>query len=227
MFAPVVARLKSRGVRFRLSEDLQCIRREGPIYHLTTSKGSHLAGAVVSTIPLDTTHQALFEKSSGLVSLDMTTLFISAEWLDPRAGNVLFNFHAQGRWKRATIYSRIYPGPANGREFFNVEATLAPGAPHDPQSSFEDFRAHMTSLGLARGLVLEGHAQLDHCYPLYSCGSKTALQAVLESVSATGVVLAGRQGRFEYLPTSSGVIRRVEDELAAAGMLSVASELAA
>lgn len=227
MFAPIVARLKSRGVRFHFSEDLQRIRREGTIFHLRTNKGSHFAEAVVSTIPLDTTYQALFSESSGLVSLDMTTLFVSADWLDPRAGNVLFNFHGKGRWKRATIYSRVYPALANGREFFNVETTIAPGASHDPQSSFDDFRAHMTRLGLARDLVLEGHARLDHCYPLYSRGSKTALQAALDRVSAAGIVLAGRQGRFEYLPTSSGVIRRVEEELAAAGMLSAASELAA
>lgn len=224
IFAPIVARLRSRGVRFHLAEDLQRIRREGPAYHLRTNKGSHLAEAVISTIPLDTTHRALCGESSGLVSLDMTTLFVSAEWLDPRAGNVLFNFHAQGRWKRATIYSRIYPELAKGREFFNVEATIAPGDSHDPVASFDDFRAHVTRLGLARGLVLEGHAQLDHCYPLYSRGSKAALQRVLNVVSAAGIVLAGRQGRFEYLPTSSGVIRRVEEELATAGMLAVVPE---
>lgn len=227
MFAPILARLKSRGVRFHFAEDLQCIGREGTTYHLRTSKGSHFAEAVVSTIPLDTAYRALFGERSGLVSLDMTTLFISAEWLDPRAGNVLFNFHAEGRWKRATIYSRIYSAAANGREFFNVEATIAPGTSHDPQSSFDDFRAHVTRLGFARGLVLEGHARLDHCYPLYTRGSNAALQAALDRVSAAGIVLAGRQGRFEYLPTSSGVIRRVEEELAAAGMLSAASELAA
>src|SRR3546814_10833158 len=134
-------------LRFHFAEDLQCIGREGTTYHLRTSKGSHFAEAVVSTIPLDTAYRALFGERSGLVSLDMTTLFISAEWLDPRAGNVLFNFHAEGRWKRATIYSRIYSAAANGREFFNVEATIAPGTSHDPQSSFDDFRAHVTRLG--------------------------------------------------------------------------------
>lgn len=227
MFAPIVARLEARGVRFHLGEDLQRIRKDGSIYHLRTSKGLHFSEAVVSTIPLDATHRALFGESSGLVSLDMTTLFVSAEWLDARAGNVLFNFHAQGRWKRATIYSRIYPGPANRREFFNVEATIAPGTSHDPQSSFDDFRAHVTKLGLARGLVLEGHARLDHCYPLYSLGSKATLQAMLDRVSRTGIVLAGRQGRFEYLPTSSGVIRRVEEELAAAGIPAASPDLVA
>lgn len=226
IFNPIAQRLQSRGVRFYLLENVQRIGQDGAIYHVRTDKGSYLADTIVSTIPLEAMHKAAFGKSSGLVSLGMTTLFISAEWLDPRAGNVLFNFHSQGAWKRATIYSRIYSGTTRGREFFTVEATIAPATAHDPQSSFEDFRAHVTRLGLARGLVLEGHDLVDDCYPLYSPGSCTRVQAVRDRVSAFGIVAAGRQGRFEYLPTSSGVIRRVEEELVAAGLLAQ-TELAA
>jgi protoporphyrinogen oxidase len=213
LFGPIAERLMSRGVQFHFLEDLQSIARLAGTYHVRTSKALHIADAVVSTIPLDTVYRASFGEGSGLVSLDMTTLFVSAEWLDPRAGNVLFNFHRRGDWKRATIYSRIYPKAADGREFLSVEATIAPGARHDPRSSFADFRAHVEELGLARGLKLEGHERVADCYPLYSPGSSARLQSVLERVSATGVVLAGRQGRFEYLPTSSKVIRRVAEEL--------------
>ncbi len=98
IFTPIAARLQARGVRFLLREELQRIRRDGSIFHIRTNRGSHCADAVVSTVPLDTVHRAIFGESSSLVSLDMTTLFVSAEWLEPRSGNVLFNFHSQGAW---------------------------------------------------------------------------------------------------------------------------------
>lgn len=227
MFGPVAERLMSRGVRFHFLENLQNIRRIAGTYQVRTGNALHFADAVVSTIPLEAVHRAVFGENCSLVSLDMTTLFVSAEWLDPRCGNVLFNFHGRGRWKRATVYSRIYPQSADGREFLSVEATIAPGSSHNPRSTFRDFCTHMTSLGLARGLRLEGHERVADCYPLYSPGSKAEVQALLDKVSSTGIVLAGRQGRFEYLPTSSGVIRRVEEELNAAGILARKPELAA
>lgn len=226
IFKPIVAHLKSRGVEFRFLESLECIRSQGPAFHVRTSMGSYTADVLVSTVPLESLHQALFGESSGLTSLDMTTLFVSADWLDPRAGNVLFNFHGEGHWKRATVYSRIYPQSLGGREFFTVEATIAAGASYLPEAIFDDFRSHASALGFARGIRLEGHARVGDCYPLYPPGSAARLQTVTDRVSATGVVLAGRQGRFEYLPTSSGVIRRVEEELATAGILARAPEFA-
>lgn len=227
IFTPIVANLKARGVEFRFLERLECIRPQGAAFHVRTTMGSYIADVLVSTVPLESLHQALFGESSDLISLDMTTLFVSADWLDPRAGNVLFNFHGEGHWKRATVYSRIYPQPSGDREFFTVEATIPRGAPHDPESIFDDFRSHASALGFARGIRLEGHARVRDCYPLYPPGSAARLRTVTERVSAAGVVLAGRQGRFEYLPTSSGVIRRVEEELDTAGILAPAPEFAA
>ncbi|MEJ2410720.1 MAG: hypothetical protein P8Y48_15795 [Novosphingobium sp.] len=167
----------------------------------------------MSTIPLDSLHRAMFGTASGLVSLDMTTLYLSAAKLAPGLGNVLYNFHHRGWWKRATIYSRIYPDPATDRAFLAVETTIPPGGRHDPQAVFEDFRRHMEELGLAGGLALEGHERTGNCYPLYTPGSDAHIRQVIRRISQTGVVPAGRQGRFEYLPTSSGVIRRVAEEL--------------
>ena len=68
--------------------------------------------------------------------------------------------------------------------------------------------------------MLEGHEAVDDCYPLYRAGSAGEVSEVLRRIEATGVILAGRQGRFEYLPTSSGVIRRVAEELDASGLLA-------
>lgn len=220
IFDRIVARLRGEGVGFAFGEELVSLRREAGQFCAITQAGNAVADVVVSTVPLDTLHHALFQKRSGLVSLNMTTLFISAGRLDPGVGNVLFNFHGDGRWKRATIYSRIYPDISTQREFFAVEMTIQPGGKHDAEAAFEDFRSHMTALHLADDLILEGHDFVENCYPLYSPGSTDQLSAIIERIAGAGVILAGRQGRFEYLPTSSGVIRRVAEELEAARMVA-------
>jgi Protoporphyrinogen oxidase len=216
IFDPVVQRLKRAGVEFSFDDELLSLQRYGPYFLAQSSSGTTKADAVVSTIPLDTLHRAVFGEASTLVSLDMTTLFISASGLDPRVGNVLFNFHPYGRWKRATIYSRIYPDPAISREYLAVEATIPPSGEHDPEGTFNDFRTHIAALGLGENLILEGHERVESCYPLYSPGVAATVPQIIRRLTDTGLILAGRQGRFEYLPTSSGVIRRVVEELNAA-----------
>nr|WP_314468776.1 FAD-dependent oxidoreductase [uncultured Novosphingobium sp.] len=227
LFDPIVRHLVSRGATFAFGERLLSLRKEGPIFKVQTDRSTRTAGVVVSTVPLDTLHRALFSQSSNLNSLDMTTLYVSADWLRPDTGNVLFNFHADGAWKRATIYSRLYPDPAIARPYFSVETTLAPGSAHDPQSTFEAFRSHAEQLGLARGLRLEGHDHVENCYPLYRIGARKTVDAVLERVAQAGVITVGRQGRFEYLPTSTGVIAQVSRHLGMAQAAARPSELAA
>lgn len=227
LFARIVSHLEASGVQFCFGEQLRHISREGPLFRVETSARTRMASAVVGTIPIDTVHSALYGERSGLTSLDMTTLFVSAERLDPRLGNVLFNFHADGLWKRATIYSRIYGPSDDGREFFAVETTIPPGGSHDPDAVFADFSRHLTSLGLAEGLILEGHECVEACYPIYAPGSQGELDKAVSRIDESGVILVGRQGRFEYLPTSSGVIRRVAEELDRASLSPPAAGMVA
>lgn len=226
VFDRILSRLAAAGVGFQFGEELLSLRREGEGFLVRTTSGTFSADGVVSTIPLDTLHRAMFGRASGLVSLGMTTLFVSARRLDLRLGNVLYNYHRAGRWKRATIYSRIYYASPTPREFLSVETTLPPGGRHDPHTAFEDFRQHLTQLGLAEDIVLEGHDHVPDCYPLYRPGSAAAIGEVVRRIGETGVVLAGRQGRFEYLPTSTGVIRRVAEELGAAELIATAQGVA-
>lgn len=223
IFARIVARLGADGVDFRFGERVISLHRDQGRFRVETSDGTRTASAVVSTLPLDSLHRALFGEASGLPSLDLTTLFVSAAWLAPGLGNVFYNFHATGTWKRATIYSRIYPEPGASREWLAVEVTAPHGQPCDAPARFEEFRRHMADLGLASGVVLEGHAHAEHAYPLYAAGSQGAVEAALQKVAQTGIVTAGRQGRFEYLPTSSRVMQRVAEELGAACLSSPVS----
>lgn len=213
LFDPVRQALEAASVRFRLQERLLGVEAAADGFTVTTTAGRHRAGALVSAIPLDALHRAVFGTGSGLVSIDLLSLFVSAAWLDPGAGNVLFNFHAEGRWKRATIHSRLYPDRQTPREFLSVEVTLPPGATPDPAEAFRDFKAHVEGLGIARDVALEGHDVVEAAYPLYQVGDVETSHRLIEKVERLGIVSVGRQGRFEYLPVSSLVIRRVREEL--------------
>lgn len=220
MFDAVQARLETHGVQFVFDTALERIERRGAGFAVVTPGETFEADGVISTVPLETVHRAVFGTPLGLRSLDLMTLFVSAGRLEAEAGNVLFNFHAEGRWKRITVYSRIYPERMRDREFFSVEITLPPDQPPDPEAAFADLSGHLDRLGIAGDLALEGHTLVPAAYPLYVPGHGAVLAARLAALRDFGIVTVGRQGRFEYLPTSSGVIRRVDEELDGAGLLS-------
>jgi protoporphyrinogen oxidase len=213
LFDPIRHQLEERGVTFFFNEDLESVSRTEDGHLVRTSGAEFSTASLVNTIPLDSLHRVLFGEPSGLHLLDMTILFVSAERLDPATGNVLFNFHADGRWKRATIYSRLYPEADTEREFFAVEVTITPGEAHDPEAAFADFARHIEGLGLASGLKLESSAFHPDCYPLYTPGSDERIEQVLAKIAAEDIITVGRQGRFEYLPTSTGVILQVRNQL--------------
>lgn len=219
LFDPIRKRLEQAGVQFRFNETLQKIERDGAGFRLHTSAGTVRTRTLISTIPLAATYEALFDEPTGLISLDMTTLFVSAAKLHEHTGNVLFNFHGSGLWKRATIYSRLYPDAETDRAFMAVEVTIPDGGTHDPKAAFADLKAHWAALGIAEDLQLEGSHHMDDCYPLYAKGSDALLHKALQRVTDAAVISLGRQGRFEYLPTSTGVIRRVAEELERASIL--------
>lgn len=213
LFSPIRQRLEKCGVVFHFNQRVEAIDGPDKTFRVTTDAGEHRADAVVSTIPLDLLHQALFGEPAGLRSIDMTSLFVSAEFLHDDAGNVLFNFSRNGAWKRATIYSRLYPEAATDREFFTVEVTLPEGGTHHPEKSFADAKAHLESLGLARNMRLEGSDFVPAAYPLHTRTTRAAQEAAMARVQAQGILPAGRQGRFAYLPTSDLVIRKTNEAL--------------
>jgi protoporphyrinogen oxidase len=224
LFDRIAATLEARGVLILRNAPVGGIRREGEAFRVDLAGGDGregvLRGAIVSTIPLDTAHRALTGEGTGLVSLDLLTLFVTAEGLDPAAGNVLFNFHERGRWKRATVHSRLYGDADAAGDRMSVEVTLPPGAAPDPEAAFRDFADHVAETGLARSVRMVGHAVTPGAYPAYGLDTPSRLDVARSTVEAAGIVAIGRQGRFEYLPTASGVARRAMEDLAAAGLVA-------
>ncbi|WP_249306496.1 FAD-dependent oxidoreductase [Rhodobacter capsulatus] len=219
LFERIRARLEAAGVRFVLQAPVTRIERDAAgRMVVTTAAGAFTAGTVIGAAPLDMLHRAVFGTASGFESLSLLTLFVSAGRFAPGAGDLLFNFHGEGRWKRATFYSRIYPDPAIPREYFSVEVTLRPEERLTPEAVFAEFAAQCLRLGLGEDLRLEGAVTTPQAYPLYRPGQLARRAAVLERLAQAGVMPVGRQGRFEYLPTASGVARRVQEELTRAGL---------
>ncbi|KIT16299.1 protoporphyrinogen/coproporphyrinogen oxidase [Jannaschia aquimarina] len=219
IFGAIARELSDAGVSLNLEEPVTGIARGAAGLTVETAKARYSADAVVSTIPVEVVHRLLFGETTGLVSLNLLTLFVSAASITEEAGNVLYNFERDGAWKRATIYSRLYPEQGDGRAFFAVEITLPPGSSPDPEKAFTETAAHMEGLGLAEGMSFEGHTVVPHAYPVYSVGLQDEVQRILDRISEFGIVSLGRQGRFEYLPTSTGVIRRVSEELASSDLV--------
>lgn len=218
-FYNVVRRdLEARGVRFALGAPITRLRSRSEVMTIETAGGLIEADRVVGAMPLDALHRAAVGRGTGLEGIDLLTLFVSAGQVPGTKANVIFNFHPKGRWKRITVYSRIY-GPASGREYFAVEITLREGQPPDPEAAFDDLRGHVTPLGLfSDDLRLEGFDVVKDAYPLYRKGCDALVREATAQLASLGIAPVGRQGRFEYLPTSMQVVARTRDHLAEAGL---------
>lgn len=223
IYDPIQKSLEARGVAFLLGQAIDRIEhRDGGGFMVQVGGRELVVERIVSTIPVANLHRLVFGEAPRLEGLDLLSLFVSAPKGSQVEGNVLFNFHGEGRWKRLTLYSDIYvtePGLSRTRDFFTVEVTCRQDEKPDPAAAFNDFTAHMTTLGLfPPGLRLEGFETVRNAYPLYRPHTGAVVAAMLERLTAFGIVSAGRQGRFEYLPVSSLVIRRTWEELAAQGL---------
>lgn len=213
LFSAIRAHLEQAGVRFHLQERVCTVTRHGDGFTVETERQSYTAEALVSSIPLDQLHQMVLGQAAKTQSIDLLTHFVSAKSLHPDCGNVLYNFHSSGKWKRATIYSRIYPTPESERDFFSVETTITPEEQIDPEKAFAAIAEQFETHGLAKDLRYEGHHVTKAAYPLYRQGCLEDRAAAIARLEALGIILVGRQGRFEYLPTATRVMVQVSSLL--------------
>jgi protoporphyrinogen oxidase len=213
LFAEVAAQLRGKGVEIRLGQRLQRIERSAGGFEITTSGGVVKAARVISSLPLTMTAEACGLPAPDIIrSLPLLTLYVVHDGELGFNSEVLYNFSPHGSWKRLTVHSRPY-GRANGRDYFSVEVPLALGL-RDPEQEFTAFLAFMREHGLLTGhTMLIGHERTDFAYPTYVHGSMEASEALIEALEAEGVEMLGRQGRFDYIPTSSRATELVAERL--------------
>lgn len=218
IYGEVRNQLESRGVAFLMDSPVERLVPDVAGFRITTPRATVTAGNVVAAMPVDTMHRVIFGEATSLEGIDLLTLFVSVSAIPGFDGNVLFNFHRRGRWKRATIYSRIY-GKAEGRDYFAVEITQRKHEVRDPTAAFDAFCRDVSETGVfADDLVLEGFDVIEDAYPLYRKGCGPAVDAAIASLTEFGITPVGRQGRFAYLPVSPQVIMQTRSELETAGL---------
>lgn len=225
-FAPLYAvarsRLEAAGVRFALGESIRSIEKVGDEFLVKTEAGEVRAGRLVSTIPLAHTLRLCGLPEAGpLPTIELISLFFSFKGERGFAQNILYNFSSTGRWKRLTMFSDFY-GDAQGRAFFGVEVN-ARDTDRDEgvnalEAAREDFLADVKAKALFSGdLRFEGSYRLENAYPSYPAGAAEAAARGIAALRGIGVEALGRQGGFDYLPTSRHVTLAVETGLAASG----------
>lgn len=214
LYEPAVRSLKSRGVEFALGADLRAVRRDGELFEVQTSEALLSTRRLVSTIPLDQALDLCGLEVPGdpLPTVTLVSLFFSFRGDRGFAPPILYNFSREGAWKRITVYSDWY-GPTHGREFFTAEV-IGQRVGDAVDVAERDFRGHCRANGLLIGdLRLEGSNVLTNAYPIYTRGSGERAREAVRSLRAFGLESLGRQGGFQYQPTSRASTVEAEQAL--------------
>jgi protoporphyrinogen oxidase len=206
LYARAVRRLEERNVAFVLSADVAGLTKRDGIFAVRVDGRDILARRLVSTIPIDRMGELCGLASSqafrtGLPTVTLLTLFFSFSGDRGFPQSILYNFAHEGAWKRLTMYSDFY-GRSAGREYFAVEV-IADRVGESTTAAETDFREHIWRVGLFAGdLRLEGSYLLRNAYPIYTQGSADRADEKIAQLRAFGVESFGRQGGFQYQPTS-------------------------
>lgn len=202
IYSKVADMIREKGAIVQLAAAVQAITQNGDgSMAVMLASGSVHAAELFSTVPLATALRYCgMPIPSELKSASLVSLFYSFIGHRGFDGNVLYNFHDRGLWKRLTIHSDFY-GEVEGRAYFSVEFTVT-GEPLSSDHYDEDFRRDVAHKGLFDGdLVLEGSNLLDHAYPVYLKGATAAADRAIGDLARFGVRSYGRQGGFDYQPT--------------------------
>jgi len=204
MYRPVVARLVEEGVDVQLNARLRAVaKREDGRFVVLREGLARTFDRVISTIPVEKAFALVFpQQTSGVRSLSLLTLCVIFRGERKFDGQILYNYHPEGEWKRLTMHSDVY-GKVKGWEFFNVEVPVI-SAPANAQRSFDDFRRMTEAVGIFDGeMRLAGSLLTDFAYPLYDEGAMERREAALARLHDFGIETVGRQGNFDYIPNAS------------------------
>jgi protoporphyrinogen oxidase len=197
--------MEAAGVEFRLGERLTLLSSQGGRFLVRTEGGEYRSDRLISTIPLERTMALAGVREAAPRSSTLTTLCCRFQGEPGFQGTVLYNFHRDGAWKRLTMHSDYY-GEADGWRYFSVEATSRADPP-SPSALFDDFRAMASSVGLFDGaLELVDAFETGFAYPIYDLDAERQRAEGRAALAALGVETVGRQGSFDYLPSSAQAI---------------------
>jgi protoporphyrinogen oxidase len=191
--------LVASGVNVRRGVTLTSIRRAANRYDLAWDQEGGAYDQVVSTIPPPLALRLLGEDPGAEVpQMSLLSLFYRSKLRVP--GNVIYNFTPDGRWKRFTVFSRLYGPSVPDEDYFTVEVTgIGAMTPHVDELAL-DFERHATSLDLFDTPPRRvGYTATERAYPAALRGNRASIEAQRARVAAHGLHLVGRQGNNAYL----------------------------
>lgn len=200
-----LSRLREQGVEFAFNEAAVKIETMPAFMEIETNTRTYAGKKIISTIPLDEASALCGLPETNLPTVTMLSLYVALRGSWTPACSIFYNFHGSGNWKRITVHSDFYPGPAAYDKHFTVEITVPPGAAiPTSEDAFSDLRAHLLQMRLVEGeLTLIGSSQLHNAYPIPEKGFKLRRDAAVARLQSKGVICLGRQGKFEYIPHSN------------------------
>jgi protoporphyrinogen oxidase len=219
LYTAVRERLESEGVQFALSDSPTAVVKVAGGFLVHTAMGEARTARLISTIPLSQTLSLCgLPEARPLPTIELISLFFSFAGERGFSHTILYNFSANGRWKRLTMFSDFY-GLEKGRAYFSVEVNAWKADREDKgdivQAARDEFISDIRSKGLLVGdLVFEGAHRLTNAYPSYPVGASNAAARGISALRALGVESFGRQGGFDYLPTARHVTLAAETALA-------------
>lgn len=198
-YAVIEAQLRSAGVEVYKGAGISSIANSSGRFQVQLSDQVREYDLIVSTAPLPVTAKlAGIPVRHRFETVSLLTLFYRFQGSSSFDGAVLHNFSHGGAWKRIIDFSYIYGDPQG---YFAVEIPVR-GTP-DIIAQQEQFELHLAELGLFRnGLHLEGSELTRNAYPIFRARQLGELAADKQRILDWGIILAGRQGEFEYLSSS-------------------------
>jgi protoporphyrinogen oxidase len=203
LYDRVLDQLRAEGVGIRLNAPIERLITGSKSVEVVLAGESIRADHVISTVPLNVTAKLCgLAPSTALKSVTLLTLYVSFIGNLGFSSGILCNFSDSGTWKRLSVHSRAY-GLVDGHEYISVEVPITSNS-SDAQSEFNGFMSHVRGLGLFAGEAgLVGHDKTPGAYPVYALGASQEARILIDKIERLGVCLIGRQGRFDYLPTTT------------------------
>lgn len=198
--------LLSDGVEVRLGCAVDAVRREGEGYRVWLDGKVEEFDLVVSTLPIP----VMLRLVGAAPDMEFDNLHLLSLFYRGRVrpgGSALYNFSAEGRWKRITVFSRYY-GRKGGTDYLTVEVSTRDISPPSLQALREDFERHAAGLGMFEGRPeYVGDQVTPRAYPVFRVGDPERVAAERAKLARYGIPLIGRQGDHVYL-SSQGVAQR-------------------
>lgn len=200
VYEAVHAALVQRGVAVHLGSAPLAIQRHGTKeFELILPDSVRVYDRVVSTLPVAVTARLIGEPlGADLAYMRLISLFYRIDGPSAYDAAVVCNLTTSGRWKRLVDFTALY-GKGGASHFVTVEVTSRDASAEAASDADRDFRQHARANGLYHGEIeyLGAHVT-EHAYPVYRVSDTGRVHEARARLTAWGIDLLGRQGRFEY-----------------------------